>query len=219
MARMYVSDQRRQNHQNYIEFLNKCNELFVRGAQTPDPRQNCAVFNPPVSVAFGNIVNSSKFATDHCPIGPRNIEEMNESCFTVKYVKDATASHRIATDSCTIVPKSLINENEPIISMLNQKYDTKSAANLRDIAQRKKCELHFASDVNDAQTVFFEGTANQVIFSFVFNMIKCNCFPLFNRQILIKYLDCHVKQIEHYPCWPLTVLHITYLLNDLAVMS
>lgn len=183
MARVYVSDQRDQNHQHFIRFLSKCNDLFVRGAQSTDHHYcNKYTDSGHVSISFSNVVNSSKFFSDHCSIGPKNIDELSEksSCIAEKYLKDATAQ---SMDSCNS-PKKILSNTEPIISMLNDEFDTRSTSNLREIADRKKCEIHFASDINDAQTVFFDGTANHVnnYFFYLLNLVVANSFFLFTVE-------------------------------------
>lgn len=164
MSRLYITEYRTMNRENYQEFLQQCENLIAKTdtVAATDSRRKCHYQQSnqrAVSISFGNIVNSSKLSSDYCPIGPRNAHEayVQSACFPDKYAKTG--------ETCAIVPKSLVNNADEDqfegmvhhpISMLKTDYDSRSSSNLHKVAKRKKCELHFAAHPDDAPVLFFD---------------------------------------------------------------
>lgn len=166
MSRTYIAESRRENAEKHIQFLRKCDELTSRSDGTILSDRLCQPPERPVSISFGNIVNSSKLSTaDYCPIGPRRSSDeyySGSSCMTTgRYL------HHESEAKCTIVPENIMygfgDHADHPISMLKTEYDNRASENLQKIAVRKKCEMHFAAIADeDAITLFFEGVMDHV---------------------------------------------------------
>lgn len=166
MSRTYIAESRRENAEKHIQFLRKCDELVSRSDGTIVSDRLCQPPERPVSISFGNIINSSKLSSDdYCTIGPRRSSDeyyAGSSCMT-----SGQYLHHERQAKCTVMSENILNgfsdHGDHPISMLKTEFDNRASGNLQKIATRKKCEMHFTAVVDeDAETLFFEGVTNHV---------------------------------------------------------
>lgn len=166
MSRTYIAESRRENAEKHTQFLRKCDELASRPDGTIVSDRLCQPPERPVSISFGNIVNSSKLSSeDYCPIGPRRSSDeyyAGSSCMMSRQYL-----HHVRETKCSVMPENVMNRfgdhaDHPI-SMLKTEFDNRASGNLQKIALRMKCEIHFTAIVDeDAETLFFDGVMDHV---------------------------------------------------------
>lgn len=149
MARDYISQQRIENHEKFLELQSKCDALLK------SQQQSCKCLDK--SVSYVNVLNSSK-------LGSQDFQQDNDFCEVSSTVRPYQQNER---DSCKQnankvcndmgpkrTPAFLQHHNKFKTSKISNEMDPRSVVNLRESKLKQTCELLRMSDL-ESPTQFF----------------------------------------------------------------
>lgn len=161
MSRIYIHQQREENHNNFQKIKQKCDQILWEKSKKSKINQ-CPSLN---GRTFVNLVNSSKyhFKTDktklnvpeYCSVN--NIPNANDACYSVDYS----------------VCKQQSNSKFKSTSMLDVDDDSKSAIKIKNMFHTLSCEIIQLSK-NIRPRLFYEGYSGASINASTIEFDKIN---------------------------------------------
>lgn len=193
MARDYLFERRKENHERHKKMLRECREVFHYNYQPNRVDRQC---DTPVPVSFSNVLNSSKNFESKFKNSPNFCELPKDStcgCQSdLSYIKQHKYSHDANKKAKVFETSMLDNGDDDRSPEAIKKYNFRRKCEMLQIAERND-DIFFIEDADSASLQLVSGLACKSNKTFTLISMDSNSFHTFAERLGIDILEIENK--------------------------